>query len=307
MIDGIDVTPQSWLGRSDGEGVAHARWSNVIALADEPVRGANLIGFCSDVGVTRAGGRPGAALGPRELRRELSVLSSPEVAIADLGDVIVRGDDLEGAQERLGLAVRRVLQDGGLALVLGGGQEAAYGTYLGWSRLPGGPPGRWGVLNLDAHLDIRFNERATATTPFLQMAMDETDFARDFRYAVVGASRASNTRAILNRASELGIRYVGDTAMGEEAVSFVADFLESIDHLHLSLDLDVLGGYVAPGVSTPSGLGVSPWVVRQVLSMAAESGKLAAFDVTELCPTHDLDGMTSRLAARLIDDTIRRS
>ena len=54
--------------------------------------------------------------------------AAPGVRVSDLGDVIVRGEDLAGAQERL-LAVLSVLEIEGLPVVLGGGHEVAFGSY----------------------------------------------------------------------------------------------------------------------------------------------------------------------------------
>jgi len=51
-----------WSGRSDGPGAEHARWHSVINQAESaPV---TLLGFASDEGVLRNGGRPGAPAGP---------------------------------------------------------------------------------------------------------------------------------------------------------------------------------------------------------------------------------------------------
>lgn len=307
MIDGIDVAPQPWHGRSDGTGSGHGRWHTVIRAARDPAHGVNLIGFCSDEGVRRNGGRVGAASGPAEMRRSLANLSEPPAFLSDCGDVIVRGQDLEGAQERLGLAVSGILGVRGLPVVLGGGHEVAYGSYLGWRRrLDAGSDERWGVLNLDAHFDLRHDDQSTSGTPFLQIAVDETMAGRDFRYAVLGVGHADNTRILFDRAAELGVRYLQDEFCDPEAVvEFVGDFLSEVDRVHLSIDLDVLPSYVAPGVSAPAAFGVGLSEVRTAARMVAESGKLGLLDIAELSPPLDVDGRTARLAAHLVDDVVR--
>ncbi len=307
MIDGIDVLPQDWHGRRDGEGHSHARWHSVVALMRDPMPGVNLIGFSSDEGVRRNGGRIGASSGPAELRRALSGLASPNVRVSDLGDVIVRGEDLAGAQERLGLAVMSVLEIEGLPVVLGGGHEVAYGSYLGWAgMLDAGADERWGVLNLDAHFDLRDQHEASSGTPFLQIAVSEIEAGRDFNYAVAGVDRASNTRALFDRAAELHVRYLTDDQAAEgDLGEFIADFVSGVDRVHLSLDLDVLPNAVAPGVSSPNGFGLSTFCVRTAMRMVAESGKLGLLEVAELNPAHDVGGRTARTAARLIDETLR--
>ncbi len=308
-MDGIDVTPQDWHGRNDGSGHPYARWHNAIAMGLDPMPGANLIGFCSDEGVRRNGGRMGASGGPAELRRALSGLAMPEMRISDAGDVIVRGEDLAGAQERLGLAVASVLEVGGLPVVLGGGHEVAYGSYLGWAGLLNqGADETWGVLNLDAHFDLRDQPHATSGTPFLQLAVSEFEAGRDFNYAVAGVDRASNTRALFDRASELEVRFLADDDLEDSQLwEFVTDFVASVDRVHLSLDLDVLPAAVAPGVSAPNGFGMSLACVRTAMRLVADSGKLGLLEVAELNPVHDVGGRTARTAARLIDETLRHA
>ncbi|MCT9846979.1 arginase family protein, partial [Leclercia adecarboxylata ATCC 23216 = NBRC 102595] len=72
-----------------------------------------------------------------------------------------RGDDdapgeLEAGQAELGTVVSGLLNAHDLAVVLGGGHETAYASYQG---LVGskhvGEKTRIGILNLDAHFDLR--------------------------------------------------------------------------------------------------------------------------------------------------------
>ena len=67
---------EPWSGRDDGPGPEHARWHSVIApLEDESPAGIAVLGFASDEGVERNGGRQGAAAGPAALRQALGGLA----------------------------------------------------------------------------------------------------------------------------------------------------------------------------------------------------------------------------------------
>ena len=96
---------KAWSGRDDGPGPEHARWHSVIQLADAsdtPRDGVALIGFASDEGVLRNGGRQGAAAGPEALRTALGGLAvHEERLLVDAGTVTTQGDDLEGGQREL--------------------------------------------------------------------------------------------------------------------------------------------------------------------------------------------------------------
>jgi len=320
----VDVPPQPWTGRFDGNGPEHRRWWQAVApYADvvaagaaegsppgsgKDARPAVLLGFASDEGVRRNKGRTGAAAAPAAIRKALGPLAFHlGRTVADAGDVAVSAGALEDAQARLGSTVTDLLDSGHLTAVLGGGHETAYASYLGMSGSQAVQQGRrLGVLNLDAHFDLRDEPVPSSGTPFLQMARAEAAAGRDFRYAVVGISEASNTRALFDTARELGVQYLLDEDCEVDRVrAFVAAFLADIDILYLTIDLDVLPAAVAPGVSAPAAFGVALPVISAVCRQVAGSGKLVHLDVAELNPTFDVDGRTAKVAARLLDTLLR--
>lgn len=313
----IDREAQAWTGRDDGPGPEHARWHTVMRALDPrrleaggPAPAADapaevvVLGFASDEGVRRNQGRVGAVDGPAALRGALSSLAAPDRGLADAGDVVVADDDLEGGQARLGAAVAAALEAGALPVVLGGGHAVAFGTYLGWAPRAGRE--RWGVLNIDAHFDLRDDPTPSSGTPFLQAARTEVAAGRALRYGIVGISRANNTRALFDTADALGVTYLEDDACDPASVrAFVADFLAGLDRVHLTIDLDALPASVAPGVSAPAGFGIGLDTVRAAITAVARSGALGVIEVAELNPRFDIDGRTARVAARLVDEAIR--
>lgn len=318
----VDVPPEPWTGRFDGEGQEHRRWWQAVSPCSRAVpappgaaaggppgsRPAVLLGFCSDEGVRRNKGRPGAAQAPAALRAALGPLAFHlDRQVFDAGDVAVSGGALEDGQARAGQAITAMLDAGTLTAVLGGGHETAYASYLGVAASEAVQAGkRLGVLNLDAHFDLRDEPVPGSGTPFLQMAHAEAAAGRELRYAVVGISEPNNTRALFNTAQRLGVKYVLDEhCTGARVESFVAGFLAGVDVLYLTIDLDVLPASVAPGVSAPAAYGVPLPVISGVCRQVAQSGKLLHFDVAELNPVFDIDGRTARVAARLVDTLLR--
>jgi formiminoglutamase len=315
----IVVPPQPWTGRFDGEGSEHRRWWQAVtpyALRTLPVtasagawgphrtRAAVLLGFGSDEGVRRNQGRVGAAAGPGAIRAALAPLAFHLTReVHDAGDVTVAGRSLEAGQARAGLAITRVLDAGQLPVVLGGGHETAFASYLGIAGSASVREGlRVGVLNLDAHFDLRDEPVPSSGTPFLQMARAEAAAGRELQYAVAGISEPNNTRALFRTAQELGVDYLLDEdCSAEVARTFVAAFLAQVEAVYLSIDLDVLPASAAPGVSAPAAYGVPLPVVSAVCRQVAASGKLLHLDVAELNPECDIDGRTAKVAARLVN------
>jgi formiminoglutamase len=80
----------------------------------------------------------------------------------------------------------------------------------------------------------------------------------------------------------------------------LAEFVASVDRIHLSIDLDVLPAAVAPGVSAPAARGVSLEVVECLIGDLLVSGKLMLADIAEYNPNFDIDQRTARVAARLV-------
>jgi formiminoglutamase len=324
--------PGGWRGRSDpDDGPRAVRWhQRVLPWRPDAAPGLALAGFACDAGVVRNHGRAGAAEGPAALRGALANLAWHRAGPAwDAGEVACAGDALEEAQAELGALVARLLAAGQLPVVLGGGHEVAYASFLGLAahlssaaagrsaHEPGPDPGpeprsarssprppSIGVVNVDAHLDLRAGQRSTSGTPFRQIA--EACAARGwaFHYLCLGVDRDANTGALLDAASRLGAAWVADRDLqgGDlaPARARLLELLASVDRVHLSLDLDALPAADAPGVSAPATRGVPPWVVETLVGEVVASGKLAVADVAELCPRLDVDGRTARLAARLV-------
>lgn len=303
--------PSLWTGRNDGDDPRFRRWHTAVsdsaagAGAGALTTGTALVGFASDEGVKRNGGRPGAVEGPAAIRKALAALAiAPAEVVADLGDVWVSHSDLEGAQSALGDLLAAALRSGQTPIVLGGGHETAYGSYLGLARSGVLEECRLGILNLDAHFDLRRESRATSGTPFLQIAEDEAARGAEFTYGVVGISEANNTGALFDTAESLKVSHLFDVdcqaSDRKDVLQFVADFVQHVDLVYLTLDLDVLPASVAPGVSAPAAVGVPAALVLDVCRQVAGSGKLRLFDVVELNPVFDRDGQTASVAARMV-------
>ncbi len=327
----LDARPRPWTGRDDGGGAEHRRWWQSVtplrgaliggietmrptvtasrqAGPADGARPAVLLGFRSDEGVRRNQGRLGAAAAPAQIRAALGSLAfHPGRSVHDAGDVVVVGSELEAGQERAGAAVTALLDAGALTVVLGGGHETAYASYLGVAgsrRVREGA--RCGVLNLDAHFDLRKEPVPSSGTPFLQMATAEAAAGRELAYAVVGISEPNNTRALFDTADRLQVKYLLDEDCTAAAVrGFVESFLARVDVLYLTVDLDVLPADVAPGVSAPAAYGVPLPLIASICRQVAASGKLFHADVAELNPEFDIDHRTAKLAARLVNTLLR--
>jgi formiminoglutamase len=266
-----------------------------------------LLGFPCDEGVRRNGGRAGAAGAPRAIRHWLYRLTPRDLASGadlgalrplDLGDVRA-GADLEQAQRHLGEVVGAVLSAGAVPVVLGGGHETAYGHYLGYLAAGKAP----GVINLDAHLDVRplREGRGHSGSPFRQMLEHPRAPLPGERYVCLGAQPFATARAHLaylrDRGGEVVWRAEVEGRLGEHFLRRRERLAAGGCPVYVSLDADVVRAADVPGVSAPNPLGLGGAEVAECLRLAGASGGVASLDLAEVNPALDPGGLSARWAA----------
>ena len=323
--------PSNWSGRFDGDLVQieahlldHVTTSNghVFTLNAGPhdneveapanTRVIAILGFCCDEGVRRNKGRMGSKSGPQAIRNALGSVPVHDTALVlwDAGDIHCLDGNLESAQNELGEAVRILLEKGALPLLIGGGHEITFGHYLGVRQFiqnHSREKGRLGIINFDAHFDNRIpgEDGASSGTGFYQIHEEEKKLGADFRYLALGIQRLGNTQALFKQADQTDTQYILASEFTdnnyEEIKGKVMGFLDDIDHLYVTIDLDVFASAYAPGVSAPAALGLIPdGNFIGLLSMILQSDRLCSLDFAELNPSLDQDHRTAKLAAALI-------
>jgi formiminoglutamase len=307
-----------WFGRVDQtDGNLGKRWHQLVKCVDlskeelpalkKKEKGLALLGFCCDEGVKRNKGRIGAKEGPGHLRKACANLAShfgDAAQIFDLGDVVCDDQNLEGAQNELEDMISTAHAKGFFVFVLGGGHEVAYPHFMG---IRNGIPEKEsiGIINIDAHFDLRIPEgQGSSGTPFYQIA-EACKIRNDpFRYFVAGIQKSANTQALFRRAEDLGVTYILASDLNEKYLNTVEnqlrEFLEPVDHIMLTICLDVFDISIAPGVSAPSANGIQSGIAIELINKILQSGKLVTANIAELNPSLDQDDKTSRLASKLV-------
>ena len=306
------ASSENWTGRSSAD---RAYIHENIHLCDlqsgpPPEQGRPapvLLGYATDEGVRRNQGRAGAAEGPGAIRKALGkmpLLRGGAAPLWDAGDLSCPDGDLESLQVEFAGMLAGLLKSGYLPLALGGGHDIAYAHFLGLQEGLGGDS-RLGILNFDAHFDLRVPlPRGHSGSPFLQMAEYSRKAGKTFRYGCLGVRKDANPQELWDQAASLEVMVVGREEMAPAGIGGVlqrlGEFLQPLDALYLTIDLDGFSAAYAPGVSAPSPLGFSPEALLPCLDHILESGKLKSMDIAELNPALDRDGQTAVLAASLV-------
>ena len=300
-----------WTGRVDNEetlGLAY-RLHEIITPFTQQQHARAILGFCCDEGVRRNKGRIGAKQAPNILRSALANLPwSADKIIVDAGNISCDDENLEQAQQQLSAQVKKCLDHNLLTVVLGGGHEMAFASCLGLyqyyqqqdlQQLP-----NIGIINLDAHFDLRKDSNgASSGTPFYQLANYCQQNDLSFNYCCLGVSDIANTQALFQRADQLNVSYRRDSDMAiyqlSETLAQLQQFINQVDVIYLTIDLDVLPASVMPGVSAPAARGVDLVVIEEMINLVVQSGKLKLSDIAEYNPNFDIDKQSARVVARL--------
>ena len=211
--------------------------------------------------------------------------------LVDGGDVTLPAGDAAAASEAIAHAVSELLDRGASVVALGGDHAVTLPIVRAHARrFPS-----LALLHLDAHPDFYDDFEGQ---PYSHASV----FAR-----IMEAGLAA-------RLVQVGIRTLNEVQRKHlerfpvEQVH-MRDWTGSVDlkfdgAVYLSVDLDAIDPAFAPGVShhEPGGL-----TVRDVLRIVRGfRGRLVGADVVELNPARDRDGVTARVAAKLVKEIAAR-
>ena len=312
----IQPSSDFWHGRIDSAvDPLSARYHQKIQLANISEvsvsegfsRRIGIIGFKCDEGVRRNKGRVGASEAPDAIRRAIAKLPwhlGDEAVLLDVGDVKCNGKEMEEAQAMLGDIIGRLLDKGVNPVILGGGHETFYGHYLGVRKHIGSNK-KLGIINIDAHFDMRPYENETSSGTMFKQILDHDDRCS---YLCAGIQQQGNTAALFKQADEYGVEYISEEDLGSSDIEnrdeLIQRFISRHDAVALTICTDAISSAYAPGVSAPSPFGLDPKVVRAMIRQVVSSGKVLSFDISEVNPSLDEKNKTADLAARLVHEAL---
>ncbi|SNT20569.1 formiminoglutamase [Ekhidna lutea] len=298
-----------WKGRQD-PGSTRDVWHQVVQTADLNAQipdGFCFLGFCSDVGVKRNLGRAGAVDGPDAIRKamvNLAIHFDENTKLTDVGDVVVSGDQLENAQKELARYTTSMIKNDTFSILMGGGHEISYAH--GKGVLDTFPNEKVGMINFDPHFDLRAYPQGAHSGSWARQLFDEYE---NFHYLPIGINEAVNIASMFEFMRKKNQSFISmEELLGESEEDLLARidyFIDQMDKVCVTLDLDVFSAGVAPGVSAANPYGALPHHIKPLIKKILQSGKVVSFDVAEMSPEYD-DGRTAKLAASFVYDVVNR-
>lgn len=190
-------------------------------------------------------------------------------------------------------AVSPAIRDGKFPIAIGGEHSVNI-------PIVGNLPEDTAVISVDAHLDSRDEYLGTPNSHACVM-------------------RRAAEHVGLDNVFVLGARAIGEEELDrDDVVPFISSYdifdmgigkavekaLDSVrsENVYLTIDIDGIDPAFAPGTGTPEPFGLMPMDVKKVINAVGD--RMVGFDVVEVCPPADPAGITSILAARLINEVI---
>jgi formiminoglutamase len=268
-----------------------------------------LLGFPHDTGVAINGGRVGAAQGPEQFRfwlRRFGTIYNPErnadfsrLSITDAGD-IPSNLSHEDAHAALAEKTGEILKAGGIPFVVGGGNDQSYPNA---EAMLGHHAGQAvGVVNIDAHLDVRPLKagRAHSGSSFRQLLEDPRFQGKNFVEFACQGSQCDREHAeyVLNKGGR--ILWLDKVRERDNAAAAFRETLGSLawrcPSIFVSFDLDSVSS--APGVSCPCVAGLTASDALSIAEIAGRHPAVGLFDLSEYNPAIEAE-QTGRLAAAI--------
>ena len=264
------------------------------------------------IGVPYDGGtsyRPGARLGPREIRSQSSLIRSysyfqkvapfDRLNVADVGDVDAPPVSIEKCYEAVEARIAAILAAGARPIVIGGDHSISLPVLRALAK----KHGPLALVQIDAHIDTwdeYFGEKYFHGTPF-RRAIEEgiIDGRRFIQVGIRGPMYGEEDFEFHRRH---GITMIDIDQVRDRGMPWVVGEIRRVatGSAYMTFDIDGIDPAFAPGTGTPEVGGLtSHEAQRLVRGLAGLS--LVAGDIVEVSPLYDGPGqITSVLAANLM-------
>ena len=290
---------------------------------------AKIIGVPMDLGA----GRRGVDMGPSAIRiaglnQAMALLGYD---VTDAGNVHVHPPEaieemnpraryltqIAAAAEELAAMTEAALEENALPVILGGDHSIAIGSVAGLASYYRKRNQKVGIIWLDAHADSNTPETSpSGNIHGMPLAALLGRGARELTHVAGFAPKVlpENTAIIGARSIDpgerellksLGIRVFTMSELDERGLADIV--LEAVEiaslntaGLHVTMDMDFIDPFYAPGVGTPERGGATYREGHLAMEKIAESSRVLSVELTEVNPVFDTANQTAQLAVELI-------
>lgn len=269
-----------------------------------PQKNLLLVGYKDDRGIKNNGGREGAGLAPdgiRSLFYKLTTTALTQKKFQDMGNWEAGLlPSLPESQEGIKSALLQLHDNDNFIVSLGGGHDYGYpdGYAFITSSLKKHPDLKPLIINFDAHLDVRSDEKnINSGTPFYKILKE---FHQKIDFYEIGIQEHCNSHYHSHFVKNHHGKIITIHDIQKNTLAFyLKEILQNHGEqpLFVSLDIDVLNSSEAPGCSQSWPLGLSFSELFSGFDILMKFKKWLHLGIYEVSPPLDFNMNTQRAAS----------
>jgi agmatinase len=225
-------------------------------------------------------------------------LGKPIKAV-DCGDVPGNMHDFTDHQRRAELAVRKILDNDALPMILGGDHAIPIPVLRAYEGR-----GPITLVQIDAHIDWRddFNGVRNGLSSPIRRASEMAHIKNIFQIGIraQGSARPEEVEA----AKAYGSNIITAWELHEVGMRSILERIPDGGNYYITIDADGMDPAVMPAVLGPAPGGVTFHQARQLIHGLVKKGRVVGMDIVEICPALDVNRISAVTAGRLFVNLI---
>ena len=217
-------------------------------------------------------------------------------AAFDAGDLAQDVGDAPGNRARIREAVAAIIAHGSVPLLIGGDDSLP----IPMIEALGATGRRYTILQIDAHIDWRdeVDGEPLGLSSTMRRASEMGHIERIIQIGQrgTGSARPEDYQAAL----DWGVDFIPAAEVARAGVGRAPDLIPAGSDVILCFDVDALDPAIMPATIGRTAGGMSYWQVLGLIEAVAQKARIAAFDMVELMPERDVDGLGALTAAQLL-------
>lgn len=211
----------------------------------------------------------------------------------DLGDLVLPYGNVEKSLDLISKATEDILKSGKKGLFLGGEHLVTYGILKEYLKKY---EDNLVILHFDAHTDLReeFFGEAYSHATVMRKVWDIAKGIKMYNFGIRSGEKEEFEFAEKN--THMFLYEVVEPLKG--VIDDIKDY-----PIYISWDIDVVDPAFAPGTGTPEPGGITTKEALEAIHILKDLN-VVGMDLVEVSPSHDIAGITSILAAKLIRESI---
>lgn len=271
-----------------------------------------IVGCPDDTGIKLNFGRPGAHLGPQEIRRAFYRMALPEIlsqspaSIVDGGDIKIESD-IKNTHQNVLSVVSNYSSKALSVTILGGGHDFAAPAFTGFMQghQMTDSQATFGLINIDPHLDVREFESGNphSGSPFRQLLESNALLGKNLIQFGCRENRNAVSHFDFCKKHQVNLHSFREIRKNKESASalfqsYLWELANRVSHLGLTIDMDSCSE--VSGASAAPAIGFSIEELCEMAEIAGNHPSVRYFEIAEVSPPLDPTGKTPNAAAEIL-------